>query len=167
MDLMIHDIDFVRSVNGEVKSVYAMHKSTPGIEYALITLKFENGIIANLEGLWGHTKSLETACEFAGKQGMIRTNSEQTSSVRLKVLSTADDSAVTTIPLSPLNHDPYRIQLEHFINCIRDGTDPIVTTQDAYKAIELSLAAIESARIGKPIDLNKFHRVNVSGGKTL
>lgn len=166
MDLMIHDIDFVRSVNGEVESVYAMHKSSPGIEYALITLKFQNGVIGNLEGLWGHPSPLETACEFAGKKGMIRSTSEQTSSVRTRVISEGDGSTVTSIPLSPLNRDPYRVQLEHFIDCIRDSTDPIVTAEDAYKAIELSLAAIKSAKIGKPINMSEFLKEARLGGGT-
>ncbi|WP_376768166.1 Gfo/Idh/MocA family oxidoreductase [Paenibacillus alginolyticus] len=45
------------------------------------------------------------------------------------------------------------MELSHFIQCIREGSEPIVTANDAYKALEITMAALESVRTGKSVQL--------------
>lgn len=165
MDLMIHDIDFVRSVLGEVHTVYAMRRKAAEVEHALVTFKFESGAIANLEGLWGYESPLTSSCEFAGKKGIIRLNSENTATIRIKKATEEDPSSFESIPKSPTIHDPFYDQLGHFIECIREDKEPLVTVDDAYKAVELSLAAIRSAETGAPVTVKHMTEDTAVGGK--
>ncbi|MGI2292994.1 Gfo/Idh/MocA family protein [Paenibacillus sp. GXUN7292] len=164
MDLMIHDTDFVSSLLGEADTVYAMKRKTAEKQYALVTIKFTNGTLANLEALWGYAGPLTYSCRISGKKGVIRFNSESSSSIRMikdvekeKVSGADSGSAAEAVRLqSPLLRDPYQTQLEHFIACIKDGTEPVISEYDAYNALLLSLAANHSAEIGQPVKLSTF-----------
>lgn len=158
MDLMIHDIDFMRSLLGDVKTVFAMNRQTDRLDYALVTLRFHGGAIANLEGFWGFPGPFTTAVELAGKKGIIRFDSNKSASLQIHRSAPAEskESAGVAIPRSPAVHDPYYYELQHFIDCILSGEESIVTAEDGYKAVEIALAAHESARTGAPVDLEKF-----------
>ncbi|MDR6550094.1 Gfo/Idh/MocA family oxidoreductase [Paenibacillus qinlingensis] len=152
VDLMIHDIDFMRWTLGEVKSVYGMNKCDADMDYALVTLVFESGAVANLEAFWGYPGSFRYAAEFAGSQGLVRTDSMDAQSLQIrKVASEENQGKVVEIPQSPNFNDPYYIELEHFLNSIRYGTEPIVTAHDAVKALEIANAALTSIRTGKSV----------------
>ncbi|MNI25693.1 putative oxidoreductase YcjS [compost metagenome] len=155
-DLMIHDIDFVRWTLGEVKSVFAMNRVDAGMEYALVTLVFDNEAVANLEAHWGYPGPFQTAAEIAGSKGVIRSNSNRTHSLQVRVPAVAmNNNRFVEVPQSPGFHGPYELELSHFLDCIRDGRhEPIVTAQDAYKALEISTAALESLRTGKVVHFN-------------
>lgn len=157
MDLMIHDIDFVRGIAGEIKSVYALERSTENMDYSLVTLRFDNGAMANLEAFWGYPGPFTTAVEVAGNKGVVRFNSEQTHSVRIhKTTDSEDGGKAVSRTASPTLRDPYYYELEHFLECIRTGAEPLVTAEDGYRAVEVSLAALESIRTGAVIDMRQF-----------
>ncbi|MBP1962762.1 Gfo/Idh/MocA family protein [Paenibacillus aceris] len=152
VDLMVHDIDFMRWTLGEVKSVYGMNKCEGSLDYALVTLVFEGGAVANLEAFWGYPGSFRYAAEFAGSEGLVRTDSMSAKSLQIrKTIPMESGGKVVEIPQSPNFYDPYYIELEHFLTCIREGSDPIVTVHDACKALEIAKAALESIRTGKVV----------------
>lgn len=153
-DLMIHDIDYMRSVLGEIRSVYAVNKRTGTTDYALATLRFQSGTIVNLEAHWGYPGPFTTAVEFAGKRGIIRSNNQTTQSVRLYrgAEYTADAQGIA-IPISPSHTSPYYRELEHFLESIASGVEPIVNAHDAYKALEIAEAVLQSAQSGLPVHL--------------
>ncbi|SEG16704.1 Gfo/Idh/MocA family protein [Paenibacillus sp. UNC499MF] len=154
MDMMIHDIDFARWAYGEVREVFALNRRSADQDYALVTLRFESGAIANLEGHWGYPGAFSTAAEFAGKSGIIRMNSGDSNSLKLLRKGAAKASASRVqVPKSPSYQDPYYYELEHFITCIREDKEPLVTAEDALRALEIVLAALESARTGQPVRL--------------
>lgn len=158
MDLMIHDIDYLRGLLGEVKTVYAFNRKTDRIDYALVTLRFESGAMANLEGFWGFPGPFETKIDISGDKGTICSDSGK--SVALKVRKSRELSAKplpkeVAVP-ETTGYDPYFGQLQHFLECIRNGQEPIVTAEDSLKAMEIALAAIESVRTSQPIDMKLF-----------
>lgn len=156
MDLMIHDIDFARTVFGEAESVYAnvSRTSHPDMEYAQVTLRFSGGRMAILEGLWGYPGAFTTAFEIAGRQGVIRFDSSQAYSRMTKVHGGEKGRAEPVqVPRSTTLHDPYHDELLHFIDCIRSGKEPLVGVRDAYEALKIALAAEQSVRTKQPIGL--------------
>ncbi|GIQ62722.1 dehydrogenase [Paenibacillus cisolokensis] len=155
MDLMIHDIDFARSVFGEVESVYARitPPSVSKLEYAQVTLKFAGGAAANLTAFWGYNGPFTTQFEIAGDDGIIRFDSNQVQSFDLKTSAETGEQAAVQVPQSPMLRDPYYDEVQHFIQCIRTGTEPLVTIDDACKAVEIALAAERSAKLGQPVAL--------------
>lgn len=154
-NLIYNDIDFLESICGKVRNVYAMETSSPGIEYALVTLKFENEVIANLEGLWGNPRESEELIEIAGKTGEIRFNSRNVSSIRVEKFDNA-----TTLEKpewnSPLILEPYYLQLENFINYIESNSKHLLDINNYYNVLKISLAAQESAKTGLPVNLKEF-----------
>ncbi|MBN3524716.1 Gfo/Idh/MocA family protein [Paenibacillus apiarius] len=152
VDLMVHDIDFMRWTLGEVKSVYAMNKYDDDMDYALVTLVFESGAVANMEGFWGYPGSFHYAAEFAGTAGLVQSDSLKAQSLQIrKSGAEADGGNFVEIPQSPGYRNPYTVELEHFIGCIRDGIEPIVTAWDACRALNIAAAAQESIRTGKAV----------------
>lgn len=156
LDLMIHDTDLVSSLLGAVRSVYAMRRLTQGKQYALVTYKFANGTMANLEGLWGYPGPLMASCRVSGKKGVIRFDSGNSSSIRVHKTASNSSMPHESYLASPMLKDPYQEQLEHFVTCIRDHLQPVITVNDAYEALRLSLAANRSAELGRPIELSTF-----------
>lgn len=159
-DLMIHDIDFLRSAMGEVKSVYGLNQRVNDTDYAAVTLIFESGAVANLEAFWGYHGPFQTAVEIAGSKGIIRSDSQKISSLQIcKAPSDAEGRRFAEVPQSPGYASPYDLELAHFIQCIREGIEPVVTAHDAYKALEITLAAMESVRTGQSIQLGQSSKL--------
>lgn len=153
IDLMIHDLDFLRWSMGEIESVYAMNHTSEELDYALVTLQFSSGAVANVESNWGFPGPFHTKAEIAGSGGIITANSLKNSSLQIHKAATSEKSSFVTIPESPSFRNPYELEIEHFITCIETGSESIVTAHDAYKALELAEAALESARTGKVVHL--------------
>ena len=155
LDMIIHDFDYLRWCFGEVERVYA--KSSKGrvysrVEYALVTLRFKSGVIAHVEGTWAH-QNFTTKFEIAGKSGIIEFDSSKVQPVVTGRNSSS--SGGVAVPESPLKDNPYFMELQHFIQCIEKNEQPIVTAEDAVKAMEISLAALESIETGKPVVLHE------------
>ncbi|WP_028558739.1 Gfo/Idh/MocA family protein [Paenibacillus pinihumi] len=154
VDMMIHDIDFMRWAFGEVKSVFAMNKVDNEMDYALVTLQFQNGAAANLEAFWGYPGSFSYSAELAGSKGLIRLDSSTSASLHTRAkVRTREERQFAEIPQSPGTRSPFELELSHFLTCIREGEEPRVTVQDAREALRISLAALESIRTGKVIYL--------------
>lgn len=157
-DLGIHDFDWLRWTFGEVervmaKRVTAHRTSGEPLEYALVTLKMEGGAIAHVELSWAET-AFEDFFELAGDKGMMTHNSSESSPVHLQLAEVSDDdTAGVAVPESILGKNPYQLELEHFANCISGSDSPIMSANDAPKAVEIAQAAIESAKTGEPVQL--------------
>lgn len=50
----------------------------------------------------------------------------------------------------------YPQELRHFIDCVRQDTEPVVTAEDGRAALEMIYAAYQSARVGQKVAL-PFH----------
>ncbi|MED4128176.1 MULTISPECIES: Gfo/Idh/MocA family protein [Shouchella] len=158
LDLMVHDFDFLRWCFGEVERVYARNLAgVAGIneerkDYALVTLRFANGVIAHLEGTWAH-EGFRTSFELAGKEGILHYDSQKNQALVAEKAS-PDGKPGVAVPESPLQHSPYYTELSHFIQCIQSGKEPIVTAEDALKAVEIGMAALQSIKEKKPITIH-------------
>jgi predicted dehydrogenase len=47
--------------------------------------------------------------------------------------------------------DPYRLQVEHFGQCIRQGRDPLVDGREGERDLEACLAVYEAAQAAKVV----------------
>lgn len=153
-DLMIHDIDYIRSIMGEVHTVYAYVRKSPGVQYATAMLQFDGGAVANLEAMWGYPGPFTTAVELVGESGALRADNGQSGSHVVRDAKAGQPAGEgVEIPQSPTSQDPYLLELEHFLDCIRSGAEPVVTVCDAAQAVRIARAAIESANTGQPVRL--------------
>jgi len=52
-----------------------------------------------------------------------------------------------------VEHHPFDDEIDHFIDCIVQDREPMISILDAYKTYELTFAAEHSSRTGKPVKL--------------
>jgi predicted dehydrogenase len=152
LDLVIHDFDFLRWSLGEVERVYArgvLGREYNRLDYALVTLRFEGGAIAHVEGQWGYPGPFNYSIEVAGSRAMVTADSMEPTPVRL--LGGAVDPGES--PDFITGKSPFQTELEHFIRCAATGEKPIVDARDAYEALRIGLAATDSVVSGKPVTL--------------
>lgn len=161
LDLMVHDFDYARWVGGNVKRVYARSVRNTQVDalgdYALVTLRFEDGAIGHIEGGWAYPPGFfRTSLDIAGTQGVIEFESDKAQSLYTHLANPPQiEVEEVAVPSAKAADSPFTTQLRNFYNAIVHDEDPIVSAQDAYAALEIGLAAIESARSGKPVQLSQ------------
>ena len=157
VDLMIHDFDYARWIAGDVVSVYArsargQNPDAAG-DYGIAILTHASGAISNVEGGWCYPQGMfRTALEIAGSAGVIEQPVGSATAVNLYLHQT-DDTASVPVPRSPLAESPYVTEIKHFYDVIVNGATPRVTAEDGLRALEIALAAVESAKTGRPVKL--------------
>ena len=158
LDLMIHDFDYARWVAGDVVQVYAksVGSSAPGaaVDHGLAILTHKNGAISHIEGSWAYPPPLfRTKLEIAGDNGWIQFDSEQMTAVKLHLHQQDGSAPDVPIPGSPMLEDPYTTQIKAFFDHIEDDAPVAVTAVDGCKALQIALAAIQSAQTGQPVTI--------------
>ncbi|MHB0877203.1 MAG: Gfo/Idh/MocA family protein [Anaerolineae bacterium] len=156
LDLMVHDIDYARWIGGDVERVYCKRFLGTGGDYALVTLRYKSGAMAHLEGCWAYpTGMFRTGFDLAGDDGLLRFDSEVAAPLRLRMKDEAAASAGVVVPSSPLDPSdhPYYREIEHFLSCLLSGEEFLVTPRDAMAAVQIALAARQSALSGLPVTL--------------
>lgn len=157
-DLCIHDFDFLRWTFGEVARVYAKSlwkQAFNRMDHALVSLRFSSGVIAHVEGTWAAPSGFRTAFEIAGTGGIIQHASDEATSIHTDLRASESGTTGVAVPESPLVKSPYQVELEHFIDCLITGHTPLVTAEDAYEALRISLAALQSVQTGEPVFLRE------------
>ncbi len=158
MDLMIHDFDYALWIGGKVSRVYATSarasNPTSSGDYALVTLGFESGAMAQIEGGWCYPKgTFRTSLDIAGSQGLIEWHSDNSSTIKSFLEPQNSGVGAVGIPSSVLTEDPYTTQIKHFKHAITTNTPFDVTPEDALAALEIALAARESLKSGRAVHL--------------
>lgn len=156
LDLMIHDIDYARWIAGEVKQVYAKDILTiqpqAPTDHALLILTHQNGAISHVEGSWAYPPPMfRTRFEIAASDGWLSFDSDKTTAIGLQLHQDQVDAAEVPIPGSPLLENPYTTQLKAFYKALTQDSPLPVTANDGLAAVQIALAAIESAKTGKTV----------------
>ena len=165
LDLMIHDLDIVLSlVNSEVTNVSASGVSvvstTPDISNARI--EFANGCVANLTASRLSLKQMRKvrffqtdayiSLDFLEKQAQIvrlydEKDVEEAKKEMLMELPTAKGKKfldVSMPDIEPVN--AIKLELETFAQSILENTNPRVSIEDGYQALELAHQIIEKIK---------------------
>jgi len=163
LDLLLHDFDWLRWTFGEVERVYARSLLASGEtsepDHAFVTLRFHSGAIGYANGSWAYPEGFATRLEVAGDAGILSVNSEDSVTNRSLLANRQADQAAVQVPQSALARSPYEDELGHFLRCLETGEEPIVTCEDAYEALKISLACIRSAETGQAVAMDSFTEV--------
>jgi UDP-N-acetylglucosamine 3-dehydrogenase len=155
LDLSIHDFDFLAWCFGKVERVYARsvhHNHNRPFEYALAVLRMKSGVIAHIEGSWAHPAQFSYKFEVCGSLGMIEFDSRKTQPLTVLADSMETGKPGVAVPESPLkDKHPYLRQLREFLAFVDSKIEPRVTPEDAVKALQISLAAVKSAKTGEVV----------------
>lgn len=156
LDMVIHDFDWLRWLFGKVKRVYARGLYESGIpltDYALITLRFESGVIAQVEASWARPTGFLATAEVAGTEGLLSYSSAESVPLVIERRAAEGGGVGVTVPESPTSVSPYYLELEHFIDCLETGRDTDVRPEDGLEAVRIGEAALRSISTGQPVAL--------------
>jgi myo-inositol 2-dehydrogenase/D-chiro-inositol 1-dehydrogenase len=168
LETLIHDFDTLNWFNegAHPVEVHAVAdalvepnlKDQGFLDTAVVTIRYSNGAIAVAEANFSALYGYDVRGEVFGSTGMVTAGTVQENSA---LAFTADGINARTSRLNiELFHDAYVAEIAHFAAAIgsrRDGqTPPQVKAPggaDAYCALALALACIESVETGAPVHL--------------
>jgi virulence factor len=163
LDLMIHDIDLLLEVVPDsvtIEKITASGNCTliPGnLDYVTATLVFSSGLVATLTAskithsklrtLTVHCKDALVEADFLNKK--IQIHRQTTSNTRSEYgqILYRQDGLIEMVQIS--NIEPLHAELEHFIHCVRGGSQPSVGGEQALKALRIAAAIEQMALNGK------------------
>ena len=159
LDLMIHDFDYARWVAGEVESVFAssvgVSRPDAPLDYGLAILRHHGGALTHVAGAWAYPPPIfRTGLEIAGDAGLIECESEAMAPIEWMLPPAgADGTPDVGRPSSPLHESPYTTEIKEFYAALDGGAPVRVTAEDGLAALQIALAAAESAQTGRPVRL--------------
>lgn len=169
MDMGCHAISWFLWItkNAPVKSVYAQmntyihHPITRGEDHVVCIVEFENGITAVCEDSWAKHGGMDDRIEIYGDGGvtyadLFMGNSALTYSrdgYGYAMEKAGDTKGWTFTVYEEVYNQGYPHELKHFVQCVRTGSQPIVTGEDGRRALEIIHAAYASAGAGKKIEM--------------
>jgi predicted dehydrogenase len=148
--------DLLRWCFGKARRVYArglVDSKIPLTDYALVTIRFENGVIAHVEGGWARPSGFITSVEAAGTKGLLSCSNSDSAPLVIERKAAEGEKVSVAVPESPTLENPYFQELRHFITCLEKGEKPDVTPEDAVEAVKIAEAAIRSISSGQPVVL--------------
>lgn len=155
LDMLIHDLDWVRYMFGEVQRVFCQNlqkKKPVAMDYALVTMRMQSGVIAHCIGSWAHPEGFRVKAEVCGTKGMVQFDSAGVSVATMQ-RDVKKGGPKTIVPGSPVEVSPYQLEWEDCIAWAADDRAPRVTPDDALQAVRIAEAAITSAKEGAPVAL--------------
>jgi predicted dehydrogenase len=147
-DLMIHDIDLLLElIPSPVTQITASGNRASKLgylDYVTATLTFANGAIATLTAskvthrkvrkIAVHCKNALVEADFLHNE--ISIYRQGSSSSDYGQVSYQRDCLIEKVHIEPI--DKLHAELEHFINCVRGGSQPSVGGEQALKALKLA-----------------------------
>lgn len=173
LDLMIHDLDVVLAfVKSPVTSVDAvgipvLSKSE---DVANARLRFANGCVANLTVSRVYPERVRKIRVFSGgetpsyisldyraQEGFIyriARDGEEESSLLKKLLAAKDSTIVSEFagkrivrePVPIAKDEPLKLELQHFVECVREKQTPMVSGESAKRALDLAFEITRQAQ---------------------
>ena len=170
---LIHELDSLRFICGEIRQVYAAASSAVRqleVEDSLsITLSFANGTLGSIlasdatASPWSYEtttgenphyfRTEENCYHFLGTAGSLAFPGMQVWQYR-----DADKSSwqhpLQSTAREVREGDPLRFQLEHFCRVVRGAETPLVDARDGLQSLAVAEAVLESASRGVPVDID-------------
>jgi predicted dehydrogenase len=159
LDLMIHDIDLVRTfVGGAVRSVSAVGVPvlTPFVDIANARLQFEAGAVANITASRVSRERLRKLRIFqqsgylsldlgagTGEFYALRKDVDLGALVRDAQGAQALESFVERVPVEAPEGEPLRLELEAFVQAVAGEAPIAVTGEDGREALAVALTIVQ------------------------
>jgi len=164
LDLMIHDIDIILSLVGsEISEISAYGRSiyTEHEDIASAHLTFKNGTISHILVSRVSEKRLRTL-EIMEKERYITLDYESQDVSIHRCIRDNGMGLMEVIehPVFP-KHEPLKMELQHFISCVREGRQPMVGIADGKRALEVAIEVL------RQIHNNQIHNNMVSQQKSI
>jgi predicted dehydrogenase len=141
MDLMIHDLDIVMSLNkSNIKSIKASGASvlTDTTDIANARVEFENGCVCNLSASRISDK-IERKMRVFQKNSYFSLDYQACKLDSYKKIVVEENKKIEKTRDTFLENDPLNEEVKSFINCIKENKKPLVDAVDGIKALKYAI----------------------------
>ncbi|MDW8065490.1 MAG: Gfo/Idh/MocA family oxidoreductase [Anaerolineae bacterium] len=154
LDLAIHSLDYFNWLfGGPPLRVYAIgvRRRLTFEDHTVALLRYPDGGLAWVEASWGMPRGspLIVRTELIGTAGVLQWDSQGTAS--FQIWKEGGESQAWT----PIDVDGFAAEIQHFVECIRQGTAPEIRGEEAIAALRTALAAIASLQARRPVMLEE------------
>ncbi len=174
-ELGVHHFDLWRYLlDAEVEEVFVQSRTAEREDdMATVSARLANGVLAT--GVFSQATADQNQLEFHGSNGRIVVSCYQFDGLRQ--YATADHLGgirhLANQVMQPVRRLPaalpnlryggdfmasYRSEWQAFIDCIRQDHSPPATLSDGRRALQITLAALESAATNRPVSLQALPR---------
>ncbi|MDL2263321.1 Gfo/Idh/MocA family oxidoreductase [Synergistaceae bacterium OttesenSCG-928-I11] len=158
LDLMIHDVDIILSlVHSEIAAISAMGRCvrTDHEDIASAQIQFQNGTIAHILVSRVTEKRMRTL-EITEPERYLIVNYE-TQDVTLNHCVQKPGRGMVEVVEHPVfpKREPLKLELQDFVNCIREGREPLVGLRDGKRALEVCVAMLRQIHGEAAVSANR------------
>lgn len=164
LDLMIHDIDLVRTlVGGHVTELAAagVPVLTPSVDIANARLGFDSGAVANITASRVSRDRFRKLRIFQ-RSGYLSLDLAQGTGEFYRLRGDLDMTALATaprqledfmerVPLEAPDGEPLRLELESFVAAVQGAQPVLVTGEDGRQALEVALRIMHAIERSMPV----------------
>jgi UDP-N-acetylglucosamine 3-dehydrogenase len=149
-DTAVHDIDLTLKLFGEIPeavSARAGRLKHVHEDHAQIFLSFSKDRSALIEANW-LTPRKKREMQITGESGVVTVRF-----IEQEVVVEKEDQ----LRMPNLKYmEPLRLELEHFISCVKSSSHPDVDSRDGFRAALLADAILHSAETNRQIRIDEF-----------
>jgi myo-inositol 2-dehydrogenase/D-chiro-inositol 1-dehydrogenase len=162
-DMTIHDFDMARYLAGEIVAVHAMGanlidpeiKEIGDIDAAMITLRAASGALVHINNSRRSAYGYDQRVEAFGEKGMLLVQNRHPTTVeawgaeRTRARDPVLDFFIERY------REAYDAEIDHFVDCVERGTEPLAGFADGREALRLADAAYQSLKTGGTVRLDR------------
>jgi predicted dehydrogenase len=155
LDLMIHDIDIILSlVRSEIFDLTAVGRSvrTDHEDIAAAQLAFANGTLARILVSRVSERRIRQM-EIMEPDRYLTVNFE-TQDVSIHRCIRENGAGLVEVIEHPVipKKEPLRLELQHFVTCVREGRQPLVGINDGKRALEVCISVLRQIHFEVPAE---------------
>jgi myo-inositol 2-dehydrogenase/D-chiro-inositol 1-dehydrogenase len=160
-DMTIHDFDLARYFAGDVAEVQAAGANlvdpeigTLGdIDSAMITMRAASGALIHISNSRRAVYGYDQRIEAFGASGMLQAGNQRGTSLSYWGEAGTDVRDPVMNFFIERYAPAYVAEIDHFVDCVEQGTKPLAGFQEGLEALRLADAAYESMRTGQTVRL--------------
>jgi myo-inositol 2-dehydrogenase/D-chiro-inositol 1-dehydrogenase len=166
LETLIHDFDTLRFLNPGAEPVEVFATADALVEpawrdrglldAAVVVVRFDNGAMATAEACFESGYGYDVRGEVLGSRGMVQLGDGRRTGAVLS--DAAGRSAETVRSDQELFAAAYTAELAAFADAVGAGTPSPVTGEDARAALGIALAAAESVRTHRPVQVEEVEK---------
>jgi myo-inositol 2-dehydrogenase/D-chiro-inositol 1-dehydrogenase len=160
--MAIHDFDMARYLMGDIAAVQAIGANlvdpaiaeAGDIDAAMITLVARSGAIGQINNSRRSAYGYDQRVEAFGERGMLQAGNQRPTTLSFWGAA-ATEARDPVLNFFIERYTPaYNAEIDHFVDCVEQGTAPLVGYRDGREALRLADAALASMRTGATVRLD-------------
>lgn len=164
LDMTIHDFDMARYLmNSEVVEVYAranvlvdpVFKKAGDVDTAIVLLSFADGSMATIDNSRKAVYGYDQRVEVFGSAGMVMV-SNNTHDTHIYLNREGAHSALPLDFFMDRYSQSYLGEMQAFVDCLKNNTEPPVTGKDGLMSVLIGLAANKSVIQNRAVKLTEI-----------